>query len=38
MDGATQGRFLAGLDDVGITLGHAADITAYESRRPAWLS
>ena len=38
MDTATQHRFLAGLDDVGITLAHAADIDAYESRRPAWLS
>jgi 3-isopropylmalate/(R)-2-methylmalate dehydratase small subunit len=38
MDAATQQRFLAGLDDVGITLTHAADIDAYESRRPAWLA
>ena len=38
MDPTTQHRFLDGLDDVGITLGHADDITAYEARRPAWLS
>jgi 3-isopropylmalate/(R)-2-methylmalate dehydratase small subunit len=38
MDAATQQRFLSGLDDVGITLTHAADIDAYEARRPAWLS
>ena len=38
LDASTQQRFLAGLDDVGITLTHAADIDAYESRRRAWLS
>jgi 3-isopropylmalate/(R)-2-methylmalate dehydratase small subunit len=37
MDPATQERFLHGLDDIGITLSHAADIDSYESRRPAWL-
>ncbi len=38
MDPSTQERFLHGLDDIGITLTHADDITAYEARRPAWLS
>ncbi len=38
MDPATQHRFLEGLDDVGITLGHADEITAFEADRPAWLS
>jgi len=38
MDGATQHRFLEGLDDIGITMSHAEDITAYESSRPAWLA
>ena len=37
MDSATQHRFLDGLDDVGITLTHAAAIDSYESNRPAWL-
>ncbi len=37
MDPATQHRFLNGLDDVGITLTHAADIDTYEANRPAWL-
>lgn len=37
MDPQTQHRFINGLDDVGITLSHVADIDAYESRRPAWL-
>lgn len=37
MDPQTQHRYLNGLDDVGITLGHADDITAFEAARPAWL-
>ncbi len=27
---------LNGLDDIGLTLQHADDITAYEAKRPAW--
>jgi 3-isopropylmalate/(R)-2-methylmalate dehydratase small subunit len=37
MDPQTQHRFLNGLDDIGITLSHAADIDSYESSRPSWL-
>jgi 3-isopropylmalate/(R)-2-methylmalate dehydratase small subunit len=37
MDPTTQTRFLDGLDDIGITLGHAGEIDDYEARRPAWL-
>jgi 3-isopropylmalate/(R)-2-methylmalate dehydratase small subunit len=37
MDPQTQHRFLNGLDDVGITLTHAAAIDDYEANRPAWL-
>jgi 3-isopropylmalate/(R)-2-methylmalate dehydratase small subunit len=37
MDEQTQHRYLNGLDDVGITLSHAAEIDAFESARPAWL-
>jgi len=37
MDAPTQERFLHGLDDIGITLSHAAEIDAFESRRPAWM-
>jgi 3-isopropylmalate/(R)-2-methylmalate dehydratase small subunit len=37
MDPATRHRFLNGLDDVGITLTHAAAIDTYEASRPAWL-
>jgi 3-isopropylmalate/(R)-2-methylmalate dehydratase small subunit len=37
MDAPTRHRFLNGLDDIGITLGHADAITAYEQRRPSWM-
>jgi 3-isopropylmalate/(R)-2-methylmalate dehydratase small subunit len=30
-------RLLEGLDDIGITLRHEADIAAYERHRPAWM-
>src|SRR6266852_2395872 len=29
---------LEGLDDIGLTLRNESDITAYERRRPAWIS
>lgn len=28
---------LGGLDDIGLTLQHEAEISAYESRRPTWI-
>lgn len=34
---SVQHRFLEGLDDIGLTLAHEADIVAYEATRPAWL-
>jgi 3-isopropylmalate/(R)-2-methylmalate dehydratase small subunit len=37
LDPSTQERFLHGLDDIGITLTHAVEITAYEATRPAWM-
>ncbi len=37
MDGATQHRFLEGLDDIGITMSHVDEITSFEATRPAWL-
>src|SRR6476619_4592317 len=36
IDDYTRWRLLEGLDDIGITLGHEDDITAYESQRPSW--
>lgn len=32
-DAALRERLLQGLDDIGVTLGHAAEIRAYEQRR-----
>ena len=37
MDPSVQERFLDGLDDIGITLGHADEIDAYEAHRASWL-
>jgi 3-isopropylmalate/(R)-2-methylmalate dehydratase small subunit len=37
MDDFTQHRFLEGLDDIGITLTHEPDVTAFEANRPAWM-
>ena len=36
IDDYTRHRLLEGLDDIGITLGHEADIAAYEAQRPSW--
>ena len=36
IDDYTRYRLLNGLDDIGITLGNEADISAYEAGRPAW--
>ena len=36
IDDYTRWRLLEGLDDIGITLGHEADITTYEATRPSW--
>ena len=36
LDDFTQYRLLNGLDDIGITMQHADDITAFEATRPVW--
>jgi 3-isopropylmalate/(R)-2-methylmalate dehydratase small subunit len=36
IDDYTRWRLLEGLDDIGLTLHHEADITSYEATRPAW--
>ena len=36
IDDYTRWRLLEGLDDIGITLSHDADITAFEAERPSW--
>ena len=37
IDDATKERFLKGLDDIGISLQHAAAIDSFEAQRPAWM-
>jgi 3-isopropylmalate/(R)-2-methylmalate dehydratase small subunit len=36
LDDFSRWRLLEGLDDIGLTLRHEADVTAYEARRPEW--
>jgi 3-isopropylmalate/(R)-2-methylmalate dehydratase small subunit len=36
VDDYTRWRLLEGLDDIGLTQRHAADIDAFEARRPSW--
>ena len=36
IDDYTRWRLLEGLDDIGITLSHEHDITAFENARPSW--
>jgi 3-isopropylmalate/(R)-2-methylmalate dehydratase small subunit len=37
IDPAVKQRLLNGLDDIGLTLEHASDISAFESRRPGYM-
>ena len=37
LDDDARDRLLRGLDDIDVTAQHAADIDAYEARRPTWL-
>ena len=37
IDDYTRWRLMEGLDDIGLTLRHEAEITAFEQRRPAWM-
>jgi 3-isopropylmalate/(R)-2-methylmalate dehydratase small subunit len=37
LDDYTQHRLVNGLDDIGLTLQHADEITAFEATRPAFL-
>ncbi len=38
LDDSTRERFLEGLDDIGLSLRHVAEIGDYEQRRPAWMA
>ncbi|NUS55240.1 MAG: 3-isopropylmalate dehydratase small subunit [Streptomycetaceae bacterium] len=37
IDDYTRWRLMEGLDDIGLTLRHEADVTAFEATRPSWL-
>ncbi len=37
VDDYTRWRLMEGLDDIGLTLRHTAEVTAFETRRPGWL-
>ena len=37
IDDFTRWRLMEGLDDIGLTLRHEAEITAFEQRRPSFL-
>ncbi|MQA97341.1 MAG: 3-isopropylmalate dehydratase small subunit [Streptosporangiales bacterium] len=37
LDDYTRWRLLEGLDDIGLTLRHADDISAFEERRKPWM-
>ncbi len=37
VDDYTRWRLMEGLDDIGLTLRHVADVDAFEARRPDWL-
>jgi 3-isopropylmalate/(R)-2-methylmalate dehydratase small subunit len=37
LDDYTHWRLSEGLDDIGLTLRHEADITSFEATRPGWL-
>ncbi|MDO5661510.1 MAG: 3-isopropylmalate dehydratase small subunit [Brachybacterium sp.] len=37
IDDYTRWRLMEGLDDIGLTLRHEADIDAFEATRPAWM-
>ena len=37
VDDYTRWRLLEGLDDIGLTLRHEAEVTAFEARRPSYM-
>jgi 3-isopropylmalate/(R)-2-methylmalate dehydratase small subunit len=36
LDDYTRWRLLEGLDDIGLTLSHEADVTSFEAKRPSY--
>jgi 3-isopropylmalate/(R)-2-methylmalate dehydratase small subunit len=37
VDDYTRWRLMKGLDDIGLTLQHVAEVSAFEAARPGWL-
>jgi len=37
VDDYTRWRLLEGLDDIGLTLRHEAEVTAFEASRPSYM-
>ena len=37
IDDYTRWRLMEGLDDVDLTLKHADEVSAFETRRPSWM-
>ncbi len=37
IDSFERRRLLEGLDDIGLTLEHESEVTAFETRRPTWM-
>ncbi|MEP7193084.1 MAG: 3-isopropylmalate dehydratase small subunit [Actinomycetota bacterium] len=37
LDDYTRWRLLEGLDDIGLTLRHEADVTSFEAKRPSYM-
>ena len=37
LDDYSRWRLLEGLDDIGLTMQHMEDITAFEAHRASWL-
>jgi 3-isopropylmalate/(R)-2-methylmalate dehydratase small subunit len=37
VDDYVRWRLMEGLDDIGITMRHEADISAFEATRPSWM-
>ena len=37
VDDYTRWRLMEGLDDIGLTLRHGAEVEAFEASRPSWL-
>lgn len=37
LEASARSRLMEGLDEIAVTIGHDAEISSYEARRPGWL-